>query len=121
MTDAGRAWAQALGAKDFEAARRLVADDVDFRALTPGRAWEARGAQEVVAVLQRWFEPQDDVRALLGCACGPAVVDTEHVSYRLAVTNPDGDHEVEQQAYLRTTGGRITWLRVLCSGFRPVG
>jgi hypothetical protein len=26
---------------------------------------------------------------------------------------------VEQQAYYATEGGRIAWMRVLCSGFRP--
>jgi hypothetical protein len=26
---------------------------------------------------------------------------------------------VEQQAYYSTTDGRISWMRVLCSGFRP--
>jgi hypothetical protein len=28
---------------------------------------------------------------------------------------------VEQQAYLSERDGRIGWLRVLCSGYRPVG
>ena len=26
---------------------------------------------------------------------------------------------VEQQAYYSTTDGRISWMQVLCSGFRP--
>jgi len=35
------------------------------------------------------------------------------------VSTPDGPHLVEQQAYYSTTDGRISWMRVLCSGFRP--
>lgn len=31
----------------------------------------------------------------------------------------DGAHVAEQQAYHRSVDGRITYLRVLCSGFRP--
>jgi hypothetical protein len=42
------------------------------------------------------------------------------VGYRLAITNDDGDHVVEQQAYYEDDGDRITWLRVLCAGYQPV-
>lgn len=30
------------------------------------------------------------------------------------------DYLVEQQAYYRTDGPRITWMRVLCSGYQPL-
>ncbi len=40
--------------------------------------------------------------------------------YRLAVSNPQGSFLVEQQAYYETGAGSITWMRVLCSGYRPV-
>lgn len=33
--------------------------------------------------------------------------------------NADGPFVVEQQAYLEVRDGRIGWMRVLCSGFRP--
>ena len=35
--------------------------------------------------------------------------------------NPEGDFLVEQQAYLTSRDGQIEWMRVLCSGFQPVG
>jgi hypothetical protein len=41
------------------------------------------------------------------------------LGYRLLVTSPAGRFVVEQQAFLEITEGRITWMRVLCSGFRP--
>jgi hypothetical protein len=28
---------------------------------------------------------------------------------------------VEQQAYYETDGDRITWIRIVCAGFLPVG
>ena len=36
-------------------------------------------------------------------------------------SNPDGRFLVEQQAYLAPREGRIGWMRVVCSGFRPAG
>jgi hypothetical protein len=47
------------------------------------------------------------------------MVDRDRVAWRFAVSTPDGPHLVEQQAYYSTTDGRISWMRVLCSGFRP--
>ena len=47
--------------------------------------------------------------------------DRERVGYRFRVRNPDGLFEVEQQAYIEERDGRIGWMRVLCSGFRPAG
>jgi hypothetical protein len=41
--------------------------------------------------------------------------------YRLRVENAGGTFTVEQQAFCDLTDSKITWLRVLCSGFVPVG
>lgn len=119
MPDEGRAFARAVAAKDRAGLLEVLADDVDFRALTPGRPWEADTADGVAEVLfGSWFEPQDEVRGLLAVEDGDPVGDTWRVAYRLAVRTPDGDFTVEQQAYYRTRRGRIVHLRVLCSGFR---
>jgi hypothetical protein len=48
-----------------------------------------------------------------------SLVDRDRVAWRFAVTTPDGPHLVEQQAYYSATDGRISWMRVICSGFRP--
>lgn len=120
MSTLGPRLAQAIAAKDAAAVRELVAVDVDFRGLTPGRAWEGTGPDALVEVLfGAWFEEADEVRALLDVTTGAPVEDTLRVSYRLALRTPDGDATAEQQAYYRTEGGRIAHLRVLCSGFRP--
>ena len=41
------------------------------------------------------------------------------MSYRFEIDNEDGARVVEQQAYYREEDGRIVWMRVLCSGYRP--
>jgi hypothetical protein len=122
MADEGRAFARAVAGKDREGLLEVLGDEVDFRALTPGRAWEARTGSEVADVLfGAWFEPQDDIVALITAEEGVPVEDTRHVTYRFAVRNPDGDFTVEQQAYYRTAEGRIAHLRILCSGYREAG
>ena len=94
MTESlGQRLARALADKDEAALRGVLADDVDFRGLTPGRSWEASSPDEVG--------------------------DTARVGYRFDVDNPDGQHVVEQQVYYRGDSGRITYARVVCSGFRP--
>jgi len=122
MSDtAGERFVTALAAKDADGLRAVLDPALDFRALTPGRFWECDGVDDLVdrVVLGHWFEPTDHITGLLR-------VDTEdvgarhRVGYRLAVTNDDGDHMVEQQAYYESDGDRITWLRILCVYYQPV-
>jgi hypothetical protein len=120
--DLGRRFAEAIAAKDAGEITSLLAPDVDFKALTPRKFWEASTPTEVVDVLfDNWFEEQDHIDALVDVTSGAAVEDTAHVGYRFAVTNPDGAHTVEQQAYYRSEDDRISYLRIVCSGYRPVG
>ena len=118
MSTLGPRLAAAIGAKDTDT---VLTPDVDFRGLTPGRMWEGHTPDDVLDVLFRcWFEDADEITAVLDITAGAPVVDTERVSYRFALRTPDGDHVAEQQAYYRTDGERISHLRVMCSGFRPV-
>lgn len=115
----GRSFAEALGRKDFGAVIALLDPNVDFRGLTPGRAWEASGARDVVDdVLSQWFEESDQLEQILSIETG-SFADRERVTYRFKGENPDGPFVVEQSAYYTENEGRITWMRVLCSGFRP--
>ena len=87
--------------------------------MTPKRTWEATGADAAVStVLGHWFEDSDEIVAL-ELLESDAFADRERVGYRFRVRNPDGRFLVEQQAYLSAREGRIVWMRVLCSGFRP--
>jgi hypothetical protein len=114
-----QAWADAVARKDWDAVAALLADDVDFRGMTPGRIWEAGTPDDVVGILGQWFEPSDDVEGVDSVETD-AFADRQRSGYRLRVRNPQGLHLVEQQAYLGERDGRIAWARVVCSGFRPV-
>jgi hypothetical protein len=118
-TTLGADFARAFAEKDADRMRELLHPQVDFRGLTPNRAWEASGREAVVEVLfGSWLEDSDHVKAVESIE-GDTVVDRERVGYRLSVSNSDGRFLVEQQAYLSTRDGQIDWIRVVCSGFRP--
>jgi hypothetical protein len=97
----------------------LMHPEIEFRGLTPGRSWDANDRDAVVSVfLGNWFEQADEIDALEQLDCD-AFADRQRVGYRLSVSNPDGQFLVEPQAYLSVRDGRIGWMRVLCSGYRP--
>jgi hypothetical protein len=117
----GRQFADALSAKDRSRMLDLLHDEIDFRGMTPGNVWEAGDPDQVVGVfLGHWFEDSDEIDGLEKVETD-AFADRERVGYRLRVHNPDGEFVVEQQAYLSEREGKIGWMRVLCSGYRPAG
>ncbi len=118
-TGLGKAFAEAVARKDFADVAALIDSEIDFRGLTPNRNWEASGADAVLEiVLAQWFEDSDEIEQVVSLETD-AFADCQRVSYRFHVRNPDGEFLVEQQAYYTEQDGRITWMRVLCSGFRP--
>jgi uncharacterized protein (DUF58 family) len=118
-TTLGADFARALAAKDAAAIRELIHPEIDFRGLTPSRTWEASDRDELISILlESWFEAKDQIEVLESVE-SDTVADRERVGYRFTVTNPDGRHVVEQQAYLADRDGQIAWMRVVCSGFRP--
>lgn len=121
VATAGERFARALAAKDSGALCALLADPVDFQALTPGRHWQATTGRQVAEeiIFEHWFGAGADILELCSVSTG-RVSQREHVAYRMRVRRSGGDHLVEQQAYYSTEGGRITWMRVLCSGYQPV-
>jgi hypothetical protein len=120
ITTLGTEFARALAVKDAGRIRELVHPEIDFRGLTPNRFWEATNPDEVLSILfQNWFEETDEIRTIEQLETD-VVVDRERIGYRFAVRNPDGEFLVEQQTYVRERDGRIDWMRVVCSGMRPV-
>ncbi|HEY7633792.1 MAG TPA: nuclear transport factor 2 family protein [Thermoleophilaceae bacterium] len=117
----GSAFAEALAKKDFDAIASLLHPEIDFRGLTPGvRNWEGHTPDEVIqGVLRTWFEDSDEIEELVHLETD-SFSDRQRVSYRFRGHNPDGEFVVEQQAYLDERDGKIVWMRVLCSGFRPL-
>jgi hypothetical protein len=118
MTSLGEDFARAVAAKDHDRVRTLLHPALDFRAMTPQRIWEADSPEDVISALCFWFEDGDKIEGL-DAVQTDAFADRERVGYRLRVTNADGEHIVEQQAYLSERDGQIGWLRIMCSGYRP--
>ena len=60
-SDLAHRFTAALAARDAVALRSLFGSEVDFRALTPGRVWEAPTPDAVIddVILGSWFEPGD--------------------------------------------------------------
>ncbi len=120
MTTQGEAFAQALAAKSPAAVEAVTSPDIDFRAMTPGRFGAAGSTAELVEILfGSWLEPTDEVVSLVSTSTG-SVSTRQHVTYRLHLRNADGDSLMEQQMYYKVTDGRISWARVMCSGFVPI-
>ncbi|HEX5512585.1 MAG TPA: hypothetical protein VFX41_12790 [Actinomycetales bacterium] len=119
-SDVAERLVQAIAEHDRAALQAVLTEDVDFRGLTPGRFWEAGSPVDVVTiVLDHWFEESDRIEEVTKLDHGEEVGDVKHVRYRFNVSNAGGPQVVEQQAYYRLTSGRVSYLRVLCSGFRP--
>jgi hypothetical protein len=118
-TTLGADFARAFCEKDAARVRELLHPEIDFSGLTPSRLWEGGDPDAVVEILfGNWLEDKDHVEGIEDID-GDTVADRERVGYRFTVSNPDGRFLVEQQAYLSTRDGRIDWIRLVCSGFRP--
>jgi hypothetical protein len=116
----GPAFAQALARGDFAQVTEILCPDLDFRALTPRRFWEAHNAEEALGVLRRWFDDATIVDDVLGIRTD-LIGDRHSVTYRFAGCKAQEQFVIEQHAYYTERGGRIGWMRLLCSGFRPAG
>jgi hypothetical protein len=118
-TTLGAEFAHALSEKDFDRLSELLHPEIEFRAVTPRRFWEADDSATVISdVLRQWFKDSDEIESLEQLD-GDAFADRERVGYRFSVRNPDGHFLVEQQAYISERDGRIGWMRVVCAGYRP--
>lgn len=114
----GRRFVEALATKNPEAIRAVLHPEIDFRALTPNRFWEAHDPNAVLEiVLDVWFPPHDELNELV-LLDTDAFADCEQVRFRFRGHNRDGPMIVEQQAYLTERHGLIDWMRIVCSGQR---
>ena len=114
----GPAFAHALARRDFEQVAAVLCPDVDFRALTPRRTWEAPTVDETVRVLRTWFDDATVVDDVLHVHAD-TVGDRQSVTYRFAGDRATGPFVIEQHAYFSHRDGQIDWMRLVCSGFRP--
>jgi hypothetical protein len=115
----GFAFAEALAGGEPPLVKELLAHEIDFCAVTPRRTWKASSDEEVLEILGQWF-PETRVVERLVAVETDEIVDRQRLRYRLHGHDREGGFEIEQQAYLSARDGRIDWMRLLCSGFRPV-
>jgi hypothetical protein len=116
----GEQFARALAEKDFDRVLTLLDPEIEFRGVTPRRFWEADDPEALIGeVLRTWFDDSDQIEALEKLETD-AFADRERVGYRFRVRNPEGLFLIEQQLYISERDGKITWMRSLCSGFRPL-
>jgi hypothetical protein len=113
-------WVDAIVARDVARAIALLHPEIDFRAMTPNRIWEAEGPAGVETVLREWFEdPDEDIHGIE--ATEPISIEgTARVGWLVRVSDVDGPHIFEQQAYVRERDAQIEWMRVMCSGWIPL-
>jgi len=118
-TTLGEQMAHAIAAHDTTRLCSLFATPVVFRAVTPRRFFDAETPIGVVDIaLGVWFDPSKTVTGLSRLETG-VVGDVERVSYRIDVTIDSAPAVIEQVAYYSHERGRITQMRLVCSGFRP--
>jgi hypothetical protein len=111
----------AILARDFSRVGGLLHPDIDFRAMTPNRAWEASDPKGVEEVLRAWFEHPERKVERVEPMQATSVADTGRVGWRVYGRRAEGLFVYEQQAYVREDDGLVVWLRVMCSGPRPLG
>lgn len=114
----GERFARAIAERDFDKAVSVFHPKIDFRGMTPGRTWDAADPETVKRdILPQWYEEDDEIDDLLEVENG-SVGDRRRVRYLYAVHNADGEFLIEQQAYYDVLDGAITWMRIVCSGWR---
>jgi hypothetical protein len=114
------AFVDAIVARDVARAVALLHPEIDFRAMTPNRVWEAGDPSGVETILRAWLaDPDEEVHGIEATEPSP-IVDRMRVGWLVRISDADGLHVFEQQAYVRERDGRIDWLRVICSGWIPV-
>ena len=111
----GVAFAHAIAGRDLAKLAELLHPEVEFRALTPRRSWESVTRAGSLDVLRTWF---GDCHLEVVRVDTAEIAGRHHVAYRYEAERPDGSFLIEQQAYYDVADGRITWIRLLCSGFR---
>lgn len=109
---------ESLAAQDFTRLATTLDEHASLQALVPRGLREWAGAEQIRAAFTSWFGDTRDfdlVDAYIG-EVGPRL----HLRWRVRMQAQrlgDGWFVVEQQAYAETNnGGRITQLRLLCSG-----
>jgi TusA-related sulfurtransferase len=117
--DIGAAFVDALAARDFGAARSLLAEDVRFRMLVPNGLIIDEGANATIGRFRSWFA---EARAFqVETSSAEEVEGRAAVIYRFRLQRADGWQLIEQHLMLDVgADGRVAAIDLLCSGFRSI-
>jgi TusA-related sulfurtransferase len=108
---------EALAAGDRASLEDILDPGVPLRALLPRRTVEVTGAAGAIGEMLGWLAEVPEVVPVETRV--DLVGDVWHAGYRFLLRGLDPQRIVEQHAYCTVEGGRITGIRVICSGFRP--
>jgi len=112
----GESFLSALTAKDFDTVERFFSPKVNFRSLVPSGERFASTASAAVGWLRRWFGDEETIQVIESHV--GMVRNILSIQYRFRVRAKGGEWQViEQYAFCETLGGRITQMRLVCSGF----
>jgi len=110
---------ESLTSRAFTGVRSVLDEDVRMRMLVPGRLMSDEGADAAIGWFSSWFADADPFQ--VEAWSSEEVEGRAAVTYRLRLHKPDGWYLIEQHLMLDvSTGGRITAIDLLCSGFRPI-
>jgi len=114
------AFVDAVVARDFGRARDQLHTEVDFRGMTPNRVWEAGDPAGVEQALLTWMDNPEREVERIDATDTTEVADTFRAGWRVHGRGAGGPFVFEQQMYARERDGRVGWLRVMCTGPRPL-
>jgi len=117
--EVGDAFLEALTAREFTAARELLADDVRFRMLVPIGLMTESGADATIGRFRGWFGDADPLEVV--ASSSGEVEGRAAIIYRFRLHDADGWQVIEQHLMLDIgSDTRITAIDLLCSGFRSI-
>jgi hypothetical protein len=120
VADVGTELVDALRRRDYLAVAGCFAQDAHMRSIVPPGVREDAGADAIAARFRLWTESLTDYE-LVDSSVAP-LADLLRLSWALRGVDPDiGPCLFEQTAYAELDDGRITRMRVACSGKRPLG
>ena len=120
-TETAEAFGHALGRRDHPCLAAMLAPDVSFDALLPGRRLVDRGRERISALWVDWLDwasavELEDLRVR-------NVGDRTSLSWRGLLRTDDqsiGNRLMEQHMVLDIGGGVIERIELVCTGMRPV-
>ena len=101
---------------NFGTLMEVCTDEIVFTAATPGNTWKSKGKVDTENALKGLFPPEEKVFEVVSIDCY-SLPGRSRIAYRIrGVKEGSGPYEYEHQAYYQVIDGKISNLRVLCSG-----